>query len=152
MQTSQKTHWVNKESAVEQRKWFLVDMDGQVLGRAATQIASVLRGKHKPTFTPNTDVGDFVVVINAAKVRLTGAKLKDKLYRYHTQYPGGLRETSAEKLLATYPERVIEAAVRGMLPKNKLGRQMLKKLKIYGGAEHKHEAQQPEPLSLGSSS
>lgn len=148
MPIMQKTTWVRKEDAVNLRKWYVVDLEGQTLGRAAARIATVLRGKHKPSYTPNVDSGDFVVVVNAAKVRLTGNKLKDKMYRYHTHYPGGLRETTAEKLLARHPDRVIRAAVWGMIPKNRLGRKVIKKLKIYAGPEHEHGAQRPEPLAL----
>jgi large subunit ribosomal protein L13 len=136
-----------KESDI-QRKWYVVDADGQVLGRLATRVATVLRGKHKPIFTPHLDVGDHVVVINAEKVQLTGRKLKDKQYRWHTGYIGGLKEVSAETMLRTHPDRVIEWAVEGMLPKNRLGRAMAKKLKVYRGAEHPHTAQQPQPLEV----
>ncbi len=136
-----------KESEIE-RKWFVVNADGQVLGRLATRVATILRGKHKPTFTPHLDAGDHVVVVNAEKVHLTGRKLRDKIYRWHTGYIGGLREVNAEKMLRTHPERVIEWAVQGMLPKNRLGRAMAKKLKVYRGAEHPHQAQRPEPLEL----
>ncbi len=136
-----------KESEIE-RKWFVVNADGQVLGRLATRVATILRGKHKPTFTPHLDAGDHVVVVNAEKVHLTGRKLRDKMYRWHTGYIGGLREVNAEKMLRTHPERVIEWAVQGMLPKNRLGRAMAKKLKVYRGAEHPHQAQRPEPLEL----
>ena len=131
-----------------QRKWYVVDAEGQVLGRLATRVATVLRGKHKPIFTPHLDVGDHVVVINAEKVQLTGRKLKDKQYRWHTGYIGGLKEVSAETMLRTHPDRVIEWAVEGMLPKNRLGRAMAKKLKVYRGAEHPHDAQQPQPLEV----
>jgi len=131
-----------------QRKWFVVDAEGQVLGRLATRVATVLRGKHKPIFTPHLDVGDHVVVINAEKVQLTGRKLKDKQYRWHTGYIGGLKEVNAETMLRTHPDRVIEWAVEGMLPKNRLGRAMAKKLKVYRGAEHPHGAQQPQPLEV----
>jgi large subunit ribosomal protein L13 len=134
-----------KPDAIE-RKWFLVDAQNRVLGRLATQVATVLRGKHKPIFTPHLDVGDHVVVINAEKVHLTGRKLTGKTYRWHTGYLGGLREVTADKMLKTHPERVIEWAVQGMLPKNRLGRAMAKKLKVYRGAEHPHAAQKPEPL------
>lgn len=137
-----------KVDAVE-RKWLLVDAEGQVLGRLATRVASILRGKHKPVFAPQLDVGDHVVVINAEKVHLTGRKLTDKTYRWHTGYIGGLREISAERMLRTHPERVVEWAVQGMLPKGRLGRAMFKKLKVYRGAEHPHAAQKPEPLALG---
>lgn len=134
-----------RESEIE-RKWFVVDADGQVLGRLASRVASILRGKHRPTFAPHLDVGDHVVVVNAARVHLTGRKLTDKLYRWHTGYIGGLREVPAEKMLRTHPERVVEWAVQGMLPKNRLGRAMAKKLKVYRGPEHPHAAQQPTPL------
>src|SRR5213594_1805564 len=137
---------VPKESEIE-RKWFLVDASGQVLGRLATRVASILRGKHKVTFTPHLDVGDHVIVINAEKVHLTGRKLRDKRYRWHTGYIGGLREVSAETMLRTHPERVIEWAVQGMLPKNRLGKAMAKKLKVYRGAAHPHQAQRPETLT-----
>jgi large subunit ribosomal protein L13 len=136
-----------KESEI-QRKWFVVDAQGQVLGRLATRVATILRGKHKPTFSPHLDVGDHVVVINAEKIQFTGRKLKDKQYRWHTGYIGGLKEVSAETMLRTHPERVIEWAVEGMLPKNRLGRAMAKKLKVYRGAEHPHDAQQPQPLEV----
>jgi large subunit ribosomal protein L13 len=132
-----------------ERKWFVVDADGQVLGRLATRVATILRGKHKPAFSPHLDLGDHVVVVNAEKVRLTGKKVRDKMYRWHTGYIGGLREVSAETMLRTHPERVIEWAVQGMLPKNRLGRAVAKKLKVYRGPEHPHQAQRPEPLSLG---
>jgi large subunit ribosomal protein L13 len=134
-----------KESEIE-RKWFIVDADGVVLGRLATRVASILRGKHKPTFAPHVDVGDHVVVVNAEKVHLTGRKRTDKMYRWHTGYIGGLREVPAETMLKTHPERVVEWAVQGMLPKNRLGRAMAKKLKVYRGPAHPHDAQQPAPL------
>lgn len=134
-----------KEETIE-RKWFLVDAEDKVLGRLATQVATVLRGKHKPIFAPHLDVGDHVVVINAEKVHLTGRKLTDKTYRWHTGYIGGLREVSAERMLRTHPERVIEWAVQGMLPKGRLGRAMFKKLKVYKGTDHPHAAQRPEPF------
>jgi large subunit ribosomal protein L13 len=139
--------WMPKESEIE-RKWFVVDADGQVLGRLASRVAAILRGKHKPTFVPHLDVGDHVVVVNAEKVRLTGRKLTDKTYRWHTGYIGGLREVSAGAMLKTHPERVIEWAVEGMLPKNRLGRAMAKKLKVYRGREHPHAAQQPTALEI----
>ena len=144
----QSSPWLSKEAALAQREWYIVDLEGQTLGRAATKIASVLRGKHKPTFTPNVDMGDFVVVLNANKVRLTGNKLGGKKYRYHTGYPGGLRETTADKLLDKHPDRVIRKAVWGMLPKGPLGRRIIRKLKIYSGTEHNHAAQQPRPLAV----
>jgi large subunit ribosomal protein L13 len=135
------------KSAVE-RKWFLVDAQDQVLGRLATRVATILRGKHKVTFAPHLDVGDHVVVVNAAEVRLTGRKLTDKVYRWHSGYIGGLREVTAERMLKSHPERVVEWAVQGMLPKNRLGRAMAKKLKVYRGTEHPHAAQRPEPLQV----
>lgn len=131
-----------------ERKWFVVDADGKVLGRLASQVATVLRGKHKPIFTPHVDCGDFVVVVNADKVRLTGKKHRDKMYHFHSQYPGGMKSLHAGKMLAEKPVQVVELAIRRMLPKSKLGRQMFKKLKVYASAEHPHEAQQPEPLEV----
>ena len=139
---------VPKEHEIE-RKWFVVDADGQVLGRLATRVASILRGKHKSTFTPHLDVGDHVVVVNAEKVHVTGRKRTDKVYRWHSGYIGGLREVPFEKMVHSHPERVIEWAVQGMLPKNRLGRQMARKLKVYRGATHPHAAQQPEALPVG---
>ena len=136
-----------KESDI-QRKWYVVDAKGQVLGRLATRVATILRGKHKPTFSPHLDVGDHVVVINAEKIQFTGRKLKEKLYQWHTGYIGGLKEVTAETMLRTHPDRVIEWAIEGMLPKNRLGRAMAKKLKVYRGAEHPHDAQQPQPLEI----
>jgi large subunit ribosomal protein L13 len=136
-----------KENEIE-RKWYVVDAEGKVLGRLATRIATILRGKHKPLFAPHLDVGDHVVVLNAEKIHLTGRKLQNKQYRWHTGYIGGLREVSAEKMLKTHPERVIEWAVQGMLPKNRLGRAMAKKLKVYRGAAHPHQAQQPQELEI----
>jgi large subunit ribosomal protein L13 len=136
-----------KENEIE-RKWYVVDAEGKVLGRLATRVATILRGKHKPIFTPHLDVGDHVVVLNAEKVHLTGRKLQNKQYRWHTGYIGGLREISAEKMLKIHPERVIEWAVQGMLPKNRLGRAMAKKLKVYRGAAHPHQAQQPQALEV----
>jgi large subunit ribosomal protein L13 len=128
------------------RKWYLVDAEGKVLGRLASQVATVLRGKHKVTFAPHLDVGDHVVVVNAEKVHLTGRKLTDKTYRWHSGYIGGLREVSAERMLKAHPARVIEWAVQGMLPKGRLGRAMARKLKVYKGPDHPHAAQRPEPL------
>jgi large subunit ribosomal protein L13 len=125
-----------------------VDLEGKVLGRAATEIARVLRGKHKPIYTPSVDAGDFVIVINADKVKLTGNKMADKVYHRHTGFPGGLRSITAEKLLQKRPEELIQKAVKGMLPKNKLGRQMFRKLKVYRSADHPHAAQQPRPLPI----
>lgn len=128
------------------RQWYVVDAQGKILGRLASRIAMVLRGKTKPVFTPHTDAGDFVIVVNAAQVRLTGRKLADKLYYRHSGYPGGLKTISARHLLQRKPEEVLRHAVRGMLPKNSLGRHLLKKLKVYAGGEHPHQAQQPVPL------
>jgi large subunit ribosomal protein L13 len=125
-----------------------VDAEVRVLGRLASEVATVLRGKHKPTFTPHVDDGDFVIVVNASKVKLTGRKLEDKVYYHHTGYPGGIKGITAGRLLESKPERVIEHAVRGMLPKGPLGRRMLRKLKVYGGPEHPHAAQRPEPREI----
>lgn len=130
------------------REWWVVDLDGQVVGRAASQIASILRGKNKPMFTPHVDTGDFVIAINADKVVFTGTKADKKSYYRHSGYPGGLRTTSATKMLRDNPEHVLKEAVRRMLPKNILGRSLLKKLKVYSGPEHPHQAQQPKPLEL----
>jgi large subunit ribosomal protein L13 len=137
--------YVTKAGDIE-REWIVLDASGQTLGRLATRIATMLRGKHKPLYAPNLDTGDFVVVVNSGKIAVTGNRLDDKLYRRHTGYPGGLKETTLRRMLEKHPERVIRFAVKGMLPKNKLGRQMLKKLKIYAGAEHPHVAQQPRTL------
>ena len=131
-----------------ERRWFVVDASNQSLGRLASEVAKVLRGKHRPQYTPHADTGDFVIVVNAEKVGLTGNKLRDKMYYNHSGYPGGLRTESAEHLLSRRPTVVIERAVRGMLPKNSLGRTMGKKLKVYAGASHPHTAQKPEPLSF----
>ena len=131
-----------------ERKWHLIDADGQTLGRLAVVAANLLRGKNKPTFTPNVDTGDFVIVINTDKVVLTGKKLTDKYYRYHTGYIGGLKEVSYKKMLAEKSDLAVYEAVRGMLPKNSLGRDMIKKLRVYKGAEHNHAAQKPEVLNL----
>ena len=130
------------------RDWFLVDADGKTLGRLATEIARRLRGKHKAIYTPHVDTGDYIVVINAEKVRVTGNKEKNKMYYNHSGYMGGLKEISFEKLIDKAPERVIERAVKGMLPKNSLGRTMYRKLKVYAGKEHAHAAQQPQPLEI----
>lgn len=127
-----------------QRRWLLVDAEGKTLGRLASQVATVLKGKHKPMFTPHMDTGDHVIVINAAKVRLTGLKPEDKKYFQHTMYPGGAYWIQVRELMQKHPERVVQRAVKGMLPKTKLGAAMVKKLKVYAGAEHPHEAQQPE--------
>jgi large subunit ribosomal protein L13 len=130
------------------RDWFVVDATDLVLGRLASEVARRLRGKHKAIFTPHVDTGDFIIVVNAEKVMLTGRKMEQKMYHRHSGYPGGIRSINARRMLDTHPERVLISAVRGMLPKNRLGRQMLKKLKVYTGPEHPHQAQQPQPLSL----
>jgi large subunit ribosomal protein L13 len=143
---NQKTYVV-KEADIE-RKWILVDASGQNLGRLASRIAQVLRGKHKPTYSPHLDGGDYVVVVNADKIAVTGRKLDQKMYYRHTGYPGGIRETNLRGLLARHPTHALKFAVRGMLPKNRLGRRMIKKLKIYAGPEHPHQAQQPEAVEL----
>lgn len=142
-----RTTYMAKPLEVE-RKWLIVDAAGQTLGRLASEVASLIRGKHKPQFTPHIDTGDFVVVINAEKIVLTGKKLQQKKYYRHSGYPGGLRTTTAQEMLNTKPERIIELAVKGMLPKNKLGHQMQTKLKVYAGAEHPHAAQLPEVWEL----
>jgi large subunit ribosomal protein L13 len=136
------------KSAEIEREWFVVDAEGETLGRLASKIAPILKGKHKPIYTPHLDCGDFVVVINADKVRVTGRKLDQKLYYHHSGYPGGLTSISLRDQLNKHPERVISAAVKGMLPKNKLGRRMYKKLKVYASDSHPHEAQQPKPLEF----
>ena len=141
-----KTYMAHAETV--ERKWYVVDAEGQTLGRLATKVAAVLRGKHKPTFTPNVDTGDFVIVINSDKVVLTGKKLEDKYYRYHTGYIGGLKEIPYKKLMAEKSDLAVYEAVKGMLPKNSLGRAMIKKLRVYKGAEHTHAAQKPEALKL----
>jgi large subunit ribosomal protein L13 len=148
MPQRQKSTWLTKEAANAQREWYVIDLEGVVLGRAATKIASVLRGKHKPAFTPNADCGDFVIALNAGKVKLTGNKMTDKMYRHHTGYIGHLRERAAQDVLVEDPERAIKEAVWGMLPKGALGRQQIKKLKVYSGSEHAHGAQKPRELTL----
>lgn len=136
-----------KLSEIE-REWYLVDAEGKTLGRLASEIAKILRGKHKPIYTPHLDCGDYVVVINAEKIRVTGRKLDQKIYYHYSGYPGGLKSISLRDQLQKHPERVLEAAVRGMLPKNRLGRKMIKKLKVYAGDSHPHQAQQPKMLEL----
>ncbi|MDD2457433.1 MAG: 50S ribosomal protein L13 [Eubacteriales bacterium] len=136
------------KSAEIQRKWYVVDAAGLTMGRLASEVASVLRGKHKPEFTPFLDTGDYVIVVNAAKMVLTGKKLDQKLYRYHTQYPGGLKEVSYRNLMDKRPDKAFELAVKGMLPKNALGRQMFRKLHVFAGPEHDHAAQMPEVLKF----
>lgn len=130
------------------RKWYLVDAEGETLGRLATKVATILRGKHKVTYTPYVDCGDYVIVINASKIKLTGNKLDDKMYYNHSGFPGGLRERTAKEMVEKYPEEMIERAVKGMLPKGRLGRQMGKKLFVYAGSEHEQAAQKPEKISL----
>jgi large subunit ribosomal protein L13 len=142
------TYMAKREEALAARRWYLVDANGQVLGRVASAIASLLRGKGKPTFTPHADTGDFVVVINAAGLKLTGRKEEKKLYHRHSGYPGGIKTEVAGKLLRSRPERVLRMAVEGMLPKNRLGRQLATKLKVYSGSEHPHAAQQPTMLAV----
>jgi large subunit ribosomal protein L13 len=141
-----KTISANKETA--RHGWYVVDATDKTLGRLSTQIANRLRGKHKPEYTPHVDTGDYVVVVNAEKVRVTGRKTSDKMYHHHTGYPGGLKSVSFEQLIEKAPEKVIETAVKGMMPKNKLSRAMLTKLKVYAGSEHPHSAQQPQPIDL----
>ncbi|NOZ28005.1 MAG: 50S ribosomal protein L13 [Chloroflexi bacterium] len=131
-----------------EREWYVVDATGKTLGRLASEIAKILRGKHKPIYTPHVDCGDFVIVVNADKIRVTGRKLDQKIYYRHSGYPGGLKSIPLRDQLARHPERVIQLAVRGMLPKNRLGRRMIKKLKVYASPEHPHQAQQPKPLEL----
>ena len=141
-----KTYMAN-ENTIE-RKWFVVDATGLVLGRVASEVASVLRGKHKPTFTPHVDCGDYVIVVNSDKIELTGNKWNDKLYRTHSNYPGGLKTKTAKVLMAEKPERMVELAIKGMLPKGKLGDQMYRKLFVYAGSEHPHMAQQPVVMEI----
>ncbi|HXG94780.1 MAG TPA: 50S ribosomal protein L13 [Blastocatellia bacterium] len=133
----------------QNRKWFIIDADGKTVGRLATEAARLLMGKNKPTYTPFLDVGDHVIVINAEKVVFTGNKWQDKVYRHHTGWPGGLKEVTAQKQLQKHPERILQSAILGMLPKNKLGRKMGKKLKVYVGTDHPHQAQQPEVFEIG---
>ena len=139
--------FMEKKETVE-RKWYVIDAEGVALGRLATKVATVLKGKHKPTFTPHIDCGDYVIVVNAEKVKLTGNKLNDKIYYNHSGYTGGLRERNAKTMIEKYPEEMIERAVKGMLPKGRLGRQMYTKLFVYAGPEHKHAAQQPVELKV----
>ena len=134
-----------------ERAWYVVDAENMVLGRLASEVAKILRGKHKPIYTAHVDTGDYVIIVNADKVVLTGNKWSQKLYRWHTGYPGGFREVPAEKMRERRPERIVELAVRGMLPKTKLGRAMIKKMKVYASSDHPHAAQKPEPLDLSRS-
>ena len=139
--------FMQKKETVE-RKWYVIDAEGKNLGRVATKAAHILRGKHKPTFTPHIDCGDYVIIINAAKVNLTGNKLNDKMYYNHSGYPGGLRERNAKVMIENYPEEMIERAVKGMLPKGRLGRAMYKKLFVYAGSEHNQQAQKPIEMKI----
>jgi large subunit ribosomal protein L13 len=139
---------VSAKPAEVRRDWYLVNAEGKTLGRLASEIARRLKGKHKPIFTPHVDTGDYIVVVNAEKISVTGNKLKDKMYHHHTGYIGNLKSISLEKQLQKAPERVLETAVRGMLPRNPLGRAMMKKLRIFAGPEHNHQAQQPQPLDI----
>ncbi|WP_026477620.1 50S ribosomal protein L13 [Alkaliphilus transvaalensis] len=139
--------YMAKANEVE-RKWYVVDAEGKTLGRLSTEIATILRGKNKPEFTPHVDTGDFVIVINAEKIELTGKKLDQKMFTYHTGHPGGLRQIPFRRMMAEKPEKVIYNAVKGMLPKTRLGRQMIKKLKVYAGTQHNHEAQKPVVLDI----
>ncbi|WAA09400.1 50S ribosomal protein L13 [Fervidibacillus albus] len=142
-----RTTYMAKPNEIE-RKWYVVDATGQTLGRLASEVAAILRGKHKPTFTPHVDTGDHVIIINASKIELTGKKLTDKIYYRHSQHPGGLKKRTALEMRTNYPERMLELAIRGMLPKGSLGRQMFKKLHVYAGSEHPHQAQKPENYEL----
>jgi large subunit ribosomal protein L13 len=131
-----------------ERKWYVVDAEGQTLGRLASEVAAILRGKHKPTFTPHVDTGDHVIIINASKIQLTGNKLNGKIYYRHTMHPGGLKQRTALEMRTNYPEKMLELAIKGMLPKNSLGRQIFKKLHVYAGSEHQNQAQKPEVYEL----
>ncbi|MFY4777195.1 50S ribosomal protein L13 [Metabacillus sp. RGM 3146] len=142
-----RTTYMAKANEID-RKWLVVDAEGKTLGRLASEVASILRGKYKPTYTPNVDTGDHVIIINAEKIELTGKKLTDKIYYRHSQFPGGLKTRTALEMRTNYAEKMLELAVKGMLPKNSLGRQMFKKLHVYTGAEHPHEAQKPEVYEL----
>ena len=148
MPFTRSTHSPSAEQARADRRWYVADAKGQVLGRLATRIATTLRGKHRPTFAPHVDGGDFVIVVNAGDIRLTGKKLEEKRYFRHSGYPGGIRSLTAEEMLAKHPTRLVRQAVVGMLPKNRLGRRLAGKLKIYVGPDHPHQAQSPQPLEL----
>ena len=141
------TTFMAKPQNVE-RKWYVVDAEGKTLGRLASQVAAILRGKHKPTFTPHVDCCDYVIIVNAEKVKVTGKKVTDKIYYRHSGYPGGQKAVTFEQMIAKRPVRVLELAIKGMLPHNRLGRQMYRKLKVYAGPEHPHAAQKPEPLEV----
>ncbi|HWO94805.1 MAG TPA: 50S ribosomal protein L13 [Bacillus sp. (in: firmicutes)] len=142
-----RTTFMAKANEVE-RKWYVVDAEGKTLGRLASEVASILRGKHKPTYTPHVDTGDHVIILNASKIELTGKKLTDKIYYRHSQHPGGLKQRTALEMRTNYSEKMLELAIKGMLPKGSLGRQMFKKLHVYAGATHPHEAQKPEVYEL----
>lgn len=142
-----RTTFIAKPASVE-RKWYVIDAEGQILGRFASEVAKILRGKNKPIFTPNVDTGDFVVIINADKIKVTGDKLDSKVYRRHSGYVSGLKETTLRELMVKKPTEAVYRAIKGMLPKNVLGRQTIKKLKVYAGPEHRHQAQRPEPLEI----
>lgn len=142
-----RTTFMAKANEIE-RKWYVIDAEGQTLGRLSSEVAAILRGKNKPTFTPHVDTGDHVIIINAEKIELTGKKLTGKIYRRHTMHPGGLKERTALEMRTKFPERMLELAIKGMLPKNSLGRQMFKKLHVYAGPEHKQQAQKPEAYEL----
>jgi large subunit ribosomal protein L13 len=148
MPATRSTHSLSTEAARAARRWYIADATDQVLGRLATRIAATLRGKHRATFAPHIDAGDFVIVVNAAAVRLTGSKESGKQYHRHTNYPGGVRTLTAGEMRAKHPTRIVTAAVEGMLPKNRLGRQLATKLKVYAGPDHPHQAQRPVPLAL----
>lgn len=141
-----RTYMANAQNI--ERKWYVVDAEGQTLGRLASEVAAILRGKHKPTFTPHVDTGDHVIIINAEKIQLTGKKWNEKIYYHHSGHPGGLKKRTAKEMLQRSPEKMLELAVKGMLPKNSLGRKMFKKLHVYAGSEHPHQAQKPEVYEL----
>ena len=142
-----RTTYIAKEADIV-KKWYVIDAEGVTLGRLASEVASILRGKNKPQYAPNVDMGDYVIIVNAEKIAVTGKKLEQKMYRRHSGWVGGLKEVRMDKMLATHPERVLEHAVKGMLPKNALGRKMFSKLHVYAGAEHPHAAQKPETLEF----
>ena len=148
MKLTEQTRSISRENGLRDRNWVVIDATERSLGRVASRAASLLRGKTRPDFTPNQDMGDFVVIINAAKVRLTGSKPESKLYHRHTGWPGGIRTSSAGKMLDAKPEKLLEIAVKGMLPKNRLGHQLFNKLKVYRGAEHPHAAQKPQTITV----
>ena len=148
MARTKSTQMLTREQALDNRRWFVIDAEGAVVGRLATRVADLLRGKGSPQFTPHQDCGDFVVVVNAEKIRFSGNKMEAKVYHRHTGFPGGIRATTAQRKLEETPEFIVEAAVKGMLPRNRLGRQLASKLKVYRGTEHPHAAQQPTPVQI----